>query len=71
MATIFLHIINVKLYTLVEILTFKIPRGGGGQPDKKVLPCADLALNFIPFSRITMSGQNIPFSRIFKREFSE
>ena len=27
---------------------------GGGQLDKKVLSCTDLALNFIPFSRITI-----------------
>ena len=48
-----------------------IPQGGGGQSDKKMLPCADHALNFTPFSRIAMLGKSIPFSRIFHGEISE
>ena len=45
--------------------------GGGGRSDKKVLPCTDHALNFIPFSRIAMFQKYIPFSRIFHGEISE
>ena len=53
-------------------LNFALMLGArGGQSDKKVLPCADHALNFVPFSRIAMFGINIPFSRIFHGEISE
>ena len=43
--------------------------GGGGQSDKKVLPCADLAINFIPFSRITIFGKYILFKDFFAENF--
>ena len=42
-----------------------LPAPRGGQSDKKVLPCADLALNFIPFLRITIFGKIYPFQGFF------
>ena len=46
-------------------------QGGGGQSDKKVLPCADLALNFIPFSRITIFEKKYPFQGFFAENFQK
>ena len=66
----FLNRANSK--DLVKQCTVVMDRGKclGGQSDKKLLPCVDLAHNFIPFSRIAMFEENIPFSRISRGEFN-